>query len=81
MQPKEKHRKIPHLILTVAVGVYLCFSFFPATEGFMAFDHRLKPHLKRKMNNLIRRVHKEQWTIGYRYADNCPPESRRNGQA
>ena len=33
------------------------------------------------MNNLIRRVHKEQWVIGYRYTDNCPPAARNNGKA
>ena len=41
------------------------------------------------MNNLIRRVHKDQWVIGYAYADPewgepagvCPPEARHNGAA
>ena len=41
------------------------------------------------MNNLIRRVHKDQWVIGYAYAGPewgepagvCPPEARNNGPA
>ena len=49
----------------------------------MAFDHqrRAPEHIRRNLNNLIRRVHKEQWVIGYRYMDNCPPKARKNGQA
>ena len=81
MDGKGKGSKRTVLWLTVALGVYLCFSPLPAADGFMAFDHRLKPHLKRKMNNLIRRVHKEQWVIGYVYMDNCPPAARNNGKA
>ena len=52
-------------------------------DKFIAYDHqRLLPeHLRRNFNNLIRRVHKEQWVIGYRYADNCPPAARNNGKA
>ena len=80
MQPKEKHRKIPHLILILALSIYLCFSLLPATEGFITYDH-FNPIVRGKMNNLIRRVHKEQWVIGYRYADNCPPAARNNGKA
>ena len=82
VQLKQRKRQRPlHLYLTVALAVYLCLGALPATEGFMAWDHILKPHLKRKMNNLIRRVHKEEWVIGYRYMDNCPPKSRNNGAA
>ena len=78
----QHNRQNPtHLYLTLALAVYLCLVTLPATEGFMAYDHASKPHLRRKANNLIRRVHKEQWVIGYRYMDNCPPESRNNGQA
>ena len=33
------------------------------------------------MNNLIRRVHKDQWVIGYAYMGDCPPEARNNGEA
>ena len=80
---QHNHLKTPRLCLTLALAVYLCLSALPATEGFMAFDHqrRLSEHLRRKINNLIRRVHKEQWVIGYRYMDNCPPAARNNGQA
>ena len=82
VQLKQRKRQRPtHLWLMVGLAVYLCLGALPATEGFMAFDHILKPHLKRKMNNLIRRVHKEEWVIGYRYMDNCPPKSRKNGKA
>ena len=50
---------------------------------FMAFDHQrlLSDRLRRNLNNLIRRVHKEQWVIGYRYKDNCPPAKRKNSKA
>ena len=78
---QRKQVKPPRLYLILALVVYLCLGALPATQGFMAWDHILKPHLKRKMNNLIRRVHKEQWVIGYVYMDNCPPEARNNGQA
>ena len=78
---ERKHRKTAHLWLTLALAVYLCLGTLPATQGFITFDHRTREEFKRKRNNLIRRVHKEQWVIGYRYADNCPPEARNNGQA
>ena len=80
---QRKQRKTRHLWLTLGLAVCLCLGALPATQGFMAFDHqRLFPeHLRRKINNLIRRVHKEQWVIGYRYTDNCPPKSRKNGKA
>ena len=77
---QRKQRKTPHLCLTLALAAYLCLGALPATQGFMAYDHK-NPRVRRKLNNLIRRVHKEQWVIGYRYMDNCPPEARNNGQA
>ena len=78
-----KQRKRTSLWLMVGLGVWLWLGALPATQGFMAYDHqRLFPeHLRRKMNNLIRRVHKAEWVIGYRYMDNCPPKSRNNGKA
>ena len=92
---KKKHRDDKSLLqgaqilLTLAVAIGVLFSSAPTADGFMAFDHQLKPHLKRKLNNLIRRVHKQQWVIGYAYADPewgepagvCPPEARHNGAA
>ena len=78
---QRKQRKTRHLWLTLALAVYLCLGTLPATEGFIAGDHRIPERLKRKLNSLIRRVHKEQWVIGYRYMDNCPPKSRKNGKA
>ena len=80
MLKHQEQRKRTVLWLTVAVVVCLCFSAVPAAEGFITFDHK-NPRVRRKLNNLIRRVHKEQWTIGYRYADNCPPEKRKNSKA
>ena len=79
-QRKREQPNPPHLYLTLALAVYLCLGALPATQGFMAFDHK-NPRVRRKLNNLIRRVHKEQWVIGYRYADNCQPKSRNNGKA
>ena len=76
----RKLERIPRRWLTLLLTGWLCLSVFPAAEGFIASDHR-NPRVRRKLNSLIRRVHKEQWTIGYRYADNCPPESRKNGKA
>ena len=81
MRRKGERRKTTSLWLMVGLGVWLWLGALPATEGFMAYDHASKPHLRRKANNLIRRVHKEEWVIGYRYADNCPPAARKNGQA
>ena len=78
---QRKQHKLPHLWLTLALAVYLCLVTLPATEGFIAGDHRIPERIKRNLNNLIRRVHKAEWVIGYRYADNCPPKSRNNGQA
>ena len=75
-----KQRKTTSLWLMVGLAVYLCLVTLPATEGFIAFDHR-NPRVRRNLNNLIRRVHKAEWVIGYRYADNCPPKSRNNGKA
>ena len=77
---QRNHVKIPRLYLTLTLMAYLCLGALPATEGFMAFDHFLFK-VRRNLNNLIRRVHKEQWVIGYRYMDNCPPKSRKNGEA
>ena len=77
---KHKRQRPPHLYLTLALAVYLCLVTLPATEGFITYDHR-NPRVRRKLNSLIRRVHKAEWVIGYRYADNCPPKSRNNGKA
>ena len=77
----QHNRQNPtHLYLTLALAVYLCLVTLPATEGFLTYDH-FNPTVRRKMNNLIRRVHKAEWVIGYRYADNCPPSARHNGKA
>ena len=84
VQLKQRKRQRPtHLWLMVGLAVCLCLVTLPATEGFMAFDHQrlLSERIKRKLNNLIRRVHKAEWVIGYRYMDNCPPSARNNGQA
>ena len=81
MRRKGEQRKRTHLWLMVGLAVYLCLVTLPATQGFITFDHRTREEFKRKRNNLIRRVHKEEWVIGYRYTDNCPPAQRRNGKA
>ena len=78
---QRKQYKLPHLWLTLALAVYLCLGALPATQGFIAYDHKAREEFKRQFNSLIRRVHKEQWVIGYRYADNCPPAARNNGKA
>ena len=80
---RHKRKKTTHLCLTLLLAASLCFSVLPATQGFMAFDHQrlLSEHIRRNLNNLIRRVHKAEWVIGYRYMDNCPPAARNNGQA
>ena len=91
---KKKHRDYKSLLqgaqilLTLAVAIGVLFSSAPTTDGFIAFDHQ-NPRTTRKLNNLIRRVHKDQWVIGYAYADPewgepagvCPPEARHNGAA
>ena len=77
---QRKRRKTTSLWLTVGLAVCLCLGALPATEGFMASDH-FNPRVRRKLNNLIRRVHKAEWVIGYRYMDNCPPAARNNGKA
>ena len=77
---QRKRRKRTSLWLMVGLAVYLCLVTLPATQGFMASDH-FNPRVRRNLNNLIRRVHKAEWVIGYRYMDNCPPKSRNNGQA
>ena len=80
MQRQRQQHNPTHLCLTLALAVYLCLSPLPATQGFITYDH-FNPTVRRKMNNLIRRVHKAEWVIGYVYTDNCPPKSRNNGQA
>ena len=77
---RRNHLTTPRLYLTLTLVVYLCLVTLPATQGFMAFDHK-NPRTRRNLNNLIRRVHKAEWVIGYRYMDNCPPAARNNGQA
>ena len=64
----------------VGLAVWLWLSALPTTEGFITYDHFLFK-VRRNLNNLIRRVHKAEWVIGYIYADNCPPSARNNGQA
>ena len=82
VQLKQRKRQRPtHLWLMVGLAVYLCLGALPATQGFIAYDHKAREEFKRQFNSLIRRVHKEQWVIGYRYADNCPPAARNNGKA
>ena len=84
---KKKHRDYKsrlqgaQILVTLAVAIGVLFSSAPTTDGFIASDHRLPEHFKRKLNNLIRRVHKDQWVIGYAYMANCPPEARKNGPA
>ena len=76
------------LCLTLAVVGSLLFSMSPTADGFIAVDHR-NPRVRKKLNSLIRRVHKDQWVIGYAYAGPewgepagvCPPEARNNGAA
>ena len=73
--------------LTLVVMVWLSVNLLPVADGFIAFDH-FNPKVRGKMNNLIRRVHKDQWVIGYAYAGPewgepagvCPPEARNNGR-
>ena len=91
---KKKHRDYKSLLqgaqilLTLAVAIGVLFSSAPTADGFIASDH-FNPKVRGKLNNLIRRVHKEQWVIGYAYADPewgepagvCPPEARHNGAA
>ena len=83
MRRKGERGKTMSLYLTVGLAVWLWLGALPATEGFRASDHprQVPEHIRRTFNNLIRRVHKEQWVIGYVYMDNCPPWSRKNGQA
>ena len=78
---QRKQHKLPHLWLTLGLAVCLCLVTLPATQGFMAGDHRIPERIKRNLNNLIRRVHKAEWVIGYVYTDNCPPAARKNGAA
>ena len=83
---KKKHRDYKSLLqgaqilLTLAVAIGVLFSSAPTADGFIAVDHR-NPRVRRKLNNLIRRVHKDQWVIGYAYMGDCPPEARNNGEA
>ena len=83
---KKKHRDYKsrlqgaQILLTLAVAIGVLFSSAPTADGFIAVDHMV-PENRRKLNNLIRRVHKEQWVIGYAYMANCPPEARHNGEA
>ena len=82
MRRKGEQRKRTHLWLMVGLAVWLWLGALPATEGFIALlTTRVNPRVRRKINNLIRRVHKAEWVIGYRYADNCPPRARKDGQA
>ena len=83
MRRKGERGKTMSLWLTVGLAVWLWLGALPATEGFITYDHprQVPEHIRGKMNNLIRRVHKEQWVIGYVYMDNCPPGARNNGQA
>ena len=83
MRRKGERGKTMSLWLTVGLAVWLWLGALPATEGFMAYDHprQVPEHIRRTFNNLIRRVHKAEWVIGYVYMDNCPPSARKNGQA
>ena len=73
--------KTTRLFLTLAVAIGVLFSSAPTADGFRASDHRTREEFIGKRNNLIRRVHKDQWVIGYAYMANCPPEARNNGEA
>ena len=59
-------------IFGVVVALILFFSVVPATLGFMAFEHQGFFN----GNFLIRKVHQEEWRIGYRFATTCPAEFR-----
>ena len=84
---KKKHRDYKsrlqgaQILLTLAVAIGVLLSSAPTADGFRAFDHRTREEFIGKRNNLIRRVHKDQWVIGYAYMGDCPPEARHNGEA
>ena len=67
--------KKTHLYCAFALTGYLLLG--TAAHGFIAFEqtHGLQ------MNLLIRKIDKQQWTIGYRYDAACLPEDRQNGKA
>ena len=80
--------KTTRLFLTLIVMVWLSVNLLPVADGFIAGDHH-NPRTRGKLNSLIRRVHKDQWVIGYVYAGPelgepagvCPPGARNNGAA
>ena len=72
-----KFLKTTRLFLTFAVSVGFLFSSLLAADGFMPH-----PGYGDKLSfGLMKRVHKEQWTIYWGYDENCLPEAKNNGAA
>ena len=65
-----------NLIFPLVLVGCLLFSIAPAARGFV-------PLVRWGMwfDVLVRKVHKAEWVIGYRYGPECKPEERRNGKA
>ena len=74
MKPLKLMKKT-HLYCVLALTGYLLLG--TAAHGFIALEQRHGL----QMNLLIRKIDKQQWTIGYRYGAECPPEDRQNGKA
>ena len=67
--------KKTHLYCAFALMGFLLLG--TAAHGFIAFEHT---HPEQR-NLLIRKIDKQQWTIGYRYSAECLPGDRQNGKA
>ena len=70
-----KLMKKTHLYCALVLTGHLLLG--TAAHGFIAFEQRHGL----QMNLLIRKIDKQHWTIGYRYAAECLPEDRQNGKA
>lgn len=62
-----------HIPITLVLMGCLLFNFTPTAHDFSSDQHHVFKHWE---NNLIKKAHKDHWSIGYRYGDDCLPEDR-----
>ncbi len=63
----------PNVPTMLAVIGCLLFSITPTAHDFVSSEHHV---FKKWRTDLIKKVHKDHWDIGYRYGDDCKVDNR-----
>ena len=63
----------PNVPIAFVVIGCLLFSVTPTAHDFVSSEHHV---FKKWRTDLIKKVHKDHWDIGYRYGDDCKVDNR-----